>query len=192
MERQRSLEDLKQKAIAALRREPELIEPHEIQFLAHALVVPSSDPEDRKRHDAEVEMIAVRIASEYERDQGWTPRDVSNPPLARAAGLNDNPGFDILSTRPAFGATSRRSTVHEERAIEVKGRVGVGDIELTENEWSRACNSRDKYWLYVVYDCGTPNPRLMRVQDPFRKLIATAKGGVIIDQTEIIRTADAA
>ena len=21
---------------------------------------------------------------------------------------------------------------------------------------------RDKYWLYVVYDCGTPNPRLLR------------------------------
>ena len=189
-ERQRSLEDLKQKAIAALRREPELIEPREIQFLAHALVVPSSDPEDRKRHDAEVEMIAVRIASEYEREQGWTPRDVSTPPLARAAGLNDNPGFDILSTRPAFGATSHRSTVHEERAIEVKGRVAVGDIELTENEWSRACNSREKYWLYVVYDCGTSNPRLLRVQNPFYKLVANATGGVIVDETQIFGAAE--
>jgi len=71
----------------------------------------------------------------------------------------------------------------------VKGRVGVGDIELTENEWSRACNSRDGYWLYVVYDCGTPNPRLFRVQDPFKKLIATAKGGVIIDENEVLRAA---
>lgn len=189
-ERQRSLEDLKQKAVAALRREPELIAAREVQFLAHALVVPSSDPEDRKRHDAEVELIAVRIASEYEREQGWTPRDVSTPPLARAAGLTDNPGFDILSNRPAFGATSAKSTVLEERAIEVKGRVGVGDIELTENEWSRACNERDRYWLYVVYDCGMPNPRLLRVNDPFRKLIATAKGGVIIEENEIIGAAD--
>ncbi len=186
-ERQRSLEDLKQKAIAALRREPDLIEAREVQFLAHALVVSSSDPEDRKRHDAEVELIAVRIASEYEREQGWNPRDVATPPLARAAGLNDNPGFDILSQRPAFGATSRHSTVLEERVIEVKGRVGVGDIELTENEWSRACNSRDGYWLYVVYDCGTPNPRLLRVQNPFYKLIATAKGGVIIDENQVLR-----
>jgi superfamily II DNA or RNA helicase len=188
-ERQRSLEDLKQKAIAALRREPELIDTREVQFLAHALVVPSADPEDRKRHDAEVELIAVRISSEYEREQGWAPRDVSKPPLARAVGLNDNPGFDILSPRPAFDATSQKSTVYEERAIEVKGRVGVGDIELTENEWSRACNSRDKYWLYVVYDCGTPNPRLFRVQDPFRKLIATAKGGVIVDESQILGAA---
>jgi len=188
-QRQRSLEDLKQQALAALRREPELIEPREVTFLAHALAVPSSDPEDKKRHDAEIEKVAVRIAAEYERAQGWTPRDVSTPALARAAGLSDNPGFDILSNRPAFGATSGKSTVFEERAIEVKGRAGVGDIELTENEWSRACNSRDHYWLYVVYDCATPNPRLMRVQDPFYNLVATAKGGVIIDETEVFRAA---
>jgi len=75
-------------------------------------------------------------------------------------------------------------------AAEVKGRAGVGDIELTENEWSRACNSRDRYWLYVVYDCATPNPRLMRVQDPFYKLVATAKGGVIINECEIIGVAE--
>jgi len=189
--RQRSLEDLKVRAIAALRREPELIEPREITFLAHALVIPSSDPEDRKRHDAEIEKVAVMIATEYERSQGWTPRDVSTPSLARTAGLNDNPGYDILSNRPAFGATSAKSTVVEERAIEVKGRAAIGDIELTENEWSRACNLRDRYWLYVVYNSGTPNPRLFRVQDPFRKLIATAKGGVMIDETEVIRAADA-
>ena len=76
------------------------------------------------------------------------------------------------------------------RAIEVKGRAGVGDIELTENEWSRACNERERYWLYVVYNCGTPNPRLLRVNDPFRKLIATAKGGVLIDESEIARSAE--
>lgn len=29
----------------------------------------------------------------------------------------------------------------------------------------------------------------MRVQDPFYKLIATAKGGVTIDETEIFRAA---
>ena len=188
--RQRSLEELKQHAIAAIRREPELIEPREVAFLAHALVIPSSDPEDKKRHDAEIEKVAVMIAVEYECTQGWTPRDVSTPPLARASGLTDNPGFDILSNRPAFGATSSKSNVLEERAIEVKGRAGIGDIELTENEWSRACNLRDRYWLYVIYDCGTPNPRLLRVQDPFRKVIATAKGGVIVDETAIFGAAE--
>ncbi len=67
---------------------------------------------------------------------------------------------------------------------------GAGAIELTENEWSRARNLHDRYWLYVVYGCGTPNPRLFRVQDPFRKLIATGKGGVIIDEAEILRSAE--
>jgi len=82
-DRQRLLEDLKQRAIAALRREPELVEPREVTFLAHALVVPSADPEDKRRHDEEIEKVAVRLASEFERQQGWTPREVSRPPLAR-------------------------------------------------------------------------------------------------------------
>jgi superfamily II DNA or RNA helicase/DNA-binding XRE family transcriptional regulator len=188
-ERQRSLENRREKALAALRREPELIVPKDVTFLAHALVVNSTDPEDRRRHDDEIEKIAVMVASEYECENGWAPRDVSTPPLARAAGLTDNPGFDILSTRGAFGAKSERSNVLEERLIEVKGRAGVGDIELTENEWSRACNLRDRYWLYVVFDCGAPIPRLLRVQDPFRKLLANAKGGVIIEESEIMRAA---
>jgi len=191
-DRQRALETLKEQALATIHREPELIASGEIKFLVHALVIPSTDPEDRKRHDDEVERIAVRIASEYEREQGWTARDVSTPPLARTAGLSDNPGFDLLSTRPAFGATRESSTVFDERAIEVKGRAGIGDIELTENEWSRSCNLRDRYWLYVVYDCGSPAPRLLRVQDPFRKLIATAKGGVIVDEAEIFTAAERA
>jgi hypothetical protein len=87
----------------------------------------------------------------------------------------------------SFPRTHRKHPL--ERAIEVKGRAGACDIELTENERSRACNLRERYWLYVVYDCGTPNPRLLRVQDPFRKLIATAKGGVIIDETGVLRYA---
>jgi hypothetical protein len=77
----------------------------------------------------------------------------------------------------------------EERGIEVKGRVGVGEIELTENEWARACNLRDKYWLYAVFDCGGKQPRLFRVQDPFAKLIAKARGSVVIGYGDIVRSA---
>jgi Domain of unknown function (DUF3883) len=79
--------------------------------------------------------------------------------------------------------------VPEEPAIEVKGRAGVDDIELTENEWSRACILRDDHWLYVVYNCGTLNPRLLCIQNPFYKLIATAKGEVIVDETQIFGAA---
>jgi hypothetical protein len=45
-------------------------------------------------------------------------------------------------------------TPGDKRAIE-----RIGDVELTENEWVRACNQRDGYWLYVVFDCGTSHPR---------------------------------
>ncbi len=43
----------------------------------------------------------------------------------------------------------------------------------------------------VVFECGTSNPRLLRVQNPFMKLITNAKGGVMIDETEVLRAADA-
>ncbi|HPY63077.1 MAG TPA: hypothetical protein PLJ22_07995, partial [Kiritimatiellia bacterium] len=33
------------------------------------------------------------------------------------------------------------------------------------------CNLRGEYWLYVAYHCATPTPQLVRVQDPFAKLL---------------------
>ncbi len=73
-------------------------------------------------------------------------------------------------------------------AIEVEGRAG--DIELTGNQWNRARNSRDRYWVYVVYECGASNPRLLRIHDPFYKLNAAAKGWVISDESQIIGAAE--
>lgn len=115
-----------------------------------------------------------------EKAEGADVRDVSTPPKARLAGLSDYPGFDLFSKRPA-----------EERGIEVKGRVGTGAIELTENEWARAINERERYWLYAVFDCGTPNPRLFRVQDPFGKLVAKATSGVMIGFSQVVQAATA-
>lgn len=80
--------------------------------------------------------------------------------------------FDLLSHRP----------IGEQRCIEVKGRRGVGDIELKENEWAKAANLRGQYWLYVVYDCAAASARLLRISDPFVKLMVRARGGVIIDE----------
>jgi hypothetical protein len=72
----------------------------------------------------------------------------------------------------------------------VKGRSGIGDVELTENEWAKACNERDRYWLYVVFDCGSPHPRLLRVRDPFGTLLAISKSSVVISPIEFIKTAE--
>lgn len=171
--RQRLLASLREQAIASLRREPELIAPREVTFLAHALVVPSNDPGDKKRHDKEIEAIAVKFAWGYEEANSAILKDVSTPQLARAVNLMDYPGFDLLSVRPSG----------DERAIEVKGRAGIGDVELTENEWVKACNLRDRYWLYVVFDCASSHPRLLRIQDPFGKLIVRSKTSVVKEES---------
>ena len=179
-DRQKSLENRKRAALESLRKEPDLIRSEAIQFLAHALVLPSDDPVDQKQFDAQVEEIAMNVATAHEEAAGAVVRDVSKPNLARAAGLTDNPGFDLLSHHPIRG----------QRGIEVKGRAGIGDVELTENEWAKACNERQRYWLYVVFDCGTTHPRLLRVRDPFGKLIVKAKGSVRIDNAAIFQAAE--
>jgi hypothetical protein len=174
--RQRMIDARKHRALELLRLEPERLGAGPINVFALALAVPAMSAAARKRFDDDVEAAAVAIASAWEEASGATVRDVSTPPKARAAGLSDHPGFDLLATY----ADGRR------RAIEVKGRAEGGRIEVTENEWGRACNLRGDYWIYVVYACATPHPRLIRVQDPFAALLVKARGGVFVNETDVV------
>ncbi|MCS6897385.1 MAG: helicase-related protein, partial [Nitrospira sp.] len=178
-EQQRLLAQRRQEALAVLRREPELIGVGNVEFIAHALVVPSSDPADREQFDATTDEVAMALAWAFEESAGAIVKDVHTPELARAAGLSDYPGFDLWSIRPT-----------EKRSIEVKGRAGVGEVEISANEWAKACNLRNGYWLYVVFDCATPNPRLVRVRDPFGALLAKTKGSVMVSAKAILEAAD--
>ena len=63
-------------------------------------------------------------------------------------------------------------------------------MEVSANEWAKACNLRDRYWVYVVFDSATPHPRLLRIQDPFAKLLVRAKGGMVIEEREIFEAAE--
>jgi len=195
-QQQRLMHTRREDIIRVLRREPELIGPGAVTFIAHALVVPSADPLDIKEQRANVEALAMHIAQAYEEAEGATVIDVHTPALARKANLPPHPGFDLLSTRPG----------QESRGIEVKGRAATTEVEIYDNEWAKACNMRGRYWLYVVYDCVTPKPRLVRVQDPFGKLLArqfsTAReeertirgtvhvGGVRVSACQILEAAD--
>lgn len=176
-QRQRLIADQREQALLTLRREPELISIGTTTWLAHALVVPTSDPVEIQHRDDRIEAIAMQVAIAYEQARGAAVKDVHTPELARAAGLGDYPGFDILSISPD-GA---------ERAIEVKGRANSGDILISENEWASACNHRQKYWLYVVYDCATATPTLIPVNDPWAKLLTRAQN-FLIKKEEIIHT----
>ncbi|MBF0191607.1 MAG: DUF3883 domain-containing protein [Magnetococcales bacterium] len=178
---QREIAMRREKALSMLRREPELIVPGRVDFIAHALVVPSQEDADQEAFDANTEKVAMEMVRVYEEALGATVRFIHTPALAMAASLPDHPGFDIFATYPDG----------KRRCIEVKGRAGIGDVEVTENEWARACNLRHDYWLYVVYHCATPRPQLVRVQDPFGRLLVKAKGSVMIGSQQILQVSEA-
>ena len=152
-------------ALRQLAEAPERLYSGETRLLAHALVIPAPDSAEFERYDEGVEEMAVRIASEWERDHGGHLQDVSKPAKARAAGLPDWPGFDLFSIRPDG----------ERRNIEVKGRAGKGGIQVEENEWKQASHLGASYWLYVVLDCATSRPTLLRIRNPFRLFVASRR-----------------
>ncbi len=109
------------RALNVLRREPELVAPGAVEFIAHALVTPPQDTAAHLQFAADVEQIAMDWVQAVEEAAGARVEWVHTPPLARAAGLPDHPGFDLLAHRP--DGTRRH--------IEVKGRAGWGAVEMT-------------------------------------------------------------
>ncbi|MFG3130198.1 helicase-related protein [Streptomyces tendae] len=129
-----------------------------VTVLAQAVLLPppaSSNPVDvwaehaangRGLSDPEIERIAVQISMDHEYAHG--SEDLRSVEA-------DNLGFDLVSQR-----------AETTRYIEVKGRAGVGSVELTWSEYIAAGKFGPAYWLYVVLDCATDHPRLYRIQDP--------------------------
>lgn len=167
-----ALPEKRKRAEANLRAEIEAMRLGPVVKYVRAFVVPPpmhSELLTESRRDAEA--IAIDVARTYEQERGAVVTDVSNPQLRR--------GFDLESVGPG----------EEMRYIEVKGRSGVGSVELTPNEWRQAANHPDRYWLYVVYHCET-DPQLYQHQDPFRTLIADPTGSVKINASEIMKHRD--
>jgi len=175
-QRQRDLAHRREAAIARVRIEPDELSAGDVEFIAHAYVVPTSDPELKERFDADVEATAVRIVTEFEERFGAHVLDVSRPDRARAAGLEDYPGFDLLSRR-SDGA---------QRAIEVKGRATIGAVQMTLNELVKAASLGDEAWLYVVYECASVTPELQRVRNPANVLRHRISGHAIIEHGAIV------
>ncbi|MDR0827628.1 MAG: DUF3883 domain-containing protein [Desulfovibrio sp.] len=165
IERIRHLNEERDAALTALLGEPDKVLPGSVTFIAHALVLPEVEcaGDDAWRQD-NIEALAMNAVRSYESDFGDV-RPVHTAALARAQGLQDYPGFDVLSFRSADGGKRER------RCIEVKGTRGSEAVEMSENEWDRAMNLRSEYWLYVVAECASPTPRLIRIQDPAWKLL---------------------
>jgi hypothetical protein len=102
--------------------------------------------------DEEIEKIAVRVAMEHERAQGWVVESVET----------ESRGYDLLSRKPH---PSEPGAFVAARFLEVKGRAGVGEVALSANEYRTAQRFGDDFWLYVVFDCAT-TPSLKAIKNP--------------------------
>jgi len=113
------------------------------RFIGMARIVPEIDA--TMVNDADIEKIGMEMTMSHERQQGWTPEDVSK----------ENLGFDVRSTSPDG----------HKRYIEVKARAEVGAVALTQNEWFKAKRFGDEYYLYAVLNASR-TPVLYKVQNP--------------------------
>jgi hypothetical protein len=147
-----------------------LVRPGPVHHVATALVLPPrSDtpagpgqaPEDvdtdlRRRSEKAAEDMAVA----FETSRGWECQRVGHLKI----------GFDIRSLGPADPQTGYRDPVQGIRRIEVKGRSRGFSIRLTTNEWYKAAQLGDSYWLYVVWDPLGPSPELVTIRNPAARL----------------------
>lgn len=128
--------------------------------------------EAEAREQVESEQIAIEEVKRRERAEGSTAiEDVSNPQLKN--------GFDLRVLR-ADGTV---------RYVEVKGCRSEAAVELEANEWAQAANHRDKYWLYVVFNCADV-PTLLRIRDPFGALMGQETGAIRINVSQIKAAAE--
>ena len=97
----------------------------------------------------------------YETGRGWECERVGHLKI----------GFDVRSMGPADPQTGYRDPVEGIRRIEAKGRTRGHPIRLTTNEWYKAAQLGDSYWLYVVWDpLGTPDPLPLIIRNPVKHL----------------------
>ena len=82
----------------------------------------------------QVELNAMNYSMNYERNKYRNPADVSS----------QNLGYDIKS-----------SDSNETRLIEVKGKADSGNIEITTNEWDKAKEHENNYFLYIIYNANS-------------------------------------
>lgn len=152
-ERLNLLIEKKEKRLEDLRLMSE-VAPKAPEVLGCAYVVPLTQVEYQGHYgmtrDDEVEAIAMEVAMNYERSQGWAPEDVSA----------NNEGYDIRSiSKDAL-----------KRYIEVKGRAGSdGSVMISENEYNRLLQLGEAAWLYIVTHCAT-GPLLHRLRNPAKNL----------------------
>ena len=141
-----------------------------LRHVASCLVMPPDTTADRFPELAEeldaglkrrVELAAEDVVVAYEETQGRECERVGHLKI----------GFDIRSLAPPNSQTGYRDPVTGVRRIEVKGRKQGQPVRLTTNEWYKAQQLGDTYWLYVVWDpLDNPDPVPLMVKNPAKHL----------------------
>ena len=103
----------------------------------------------------ESERLAMEAVMDFERSQGFEPRDVSK----------ENRGYDVESRYPKNHAKAGKL-----RFIEVKGRVADADtVTVTKNEILTALNKPDDYILALVFVGANGAERPRYLTKPFEQ-----------------------
>lgn len=166
-ERQRQYQDRKKRLADLIEREKSLTISTPA-FLGVVRVVPSGAVPDTLRENAESEQAAMEASMSFERQNKRNPTDMS-----KKVGL----GYDIKSTGGS-----------EIRYIEVKGRHGEGDVSLTHNEWFKAKQMGQDYYLYVVWNTGTDSTKDLHpivIRDPANSLASKQSVDYVVNTEEI-------
>ncbi len=177
---ERDLEDLERTKEEKIRNAENLIivRSGPVNHIASFFVLPPGDlPEfstfvESEEEKKKSERAAMKIVMQYEREERkWEPDDVSKFKL----------GFDIRSLSPPDPKSGYRVV----RRIEVKGRKRGQNVRLSVNEWLKAKQLKDTYWLYVVWNPTQPDYEMVRISDPANKLEYAAKEIKSISHYEI-------
>lgn len=121
-------------------------------FVGAIRIIPATEVDDtdtQPYNKSEIEQIGMKCAIHHEDTRGCTVTDVSA----------ENLGFDLRS----------KTSDGKVRCIEVKARSGRDPVVLTSNEWFRAKQLKDDYFLYIVLNAAT-QPQLYIIQDPANQI----------------------
>ena len=141
-----------------------------VRHVASCLVLPPDAPpagaseraaEPAAALNRRIELAAEDVAVAWEESRGRECERVGHLKI----------GFDVRSLAPPDPQTGGRDPADGVRRIEVKGRRRGQPVRLTTNEWYKAQQLGDTYWLYVVWDpLDDPDPAPLRVRNPAARL----------------------
>ena len=152
-EQKERYEDEKEKLEQACQREITLVRKPPV-FTGAIRVCPAiegNETETLMPNRLEIERIGMEHATRHEEAQGCVVADVSAKNL----------GFDLRSKTPNGKV----------RCIEVKARAERAPVVLTSNEWFRAKQLKDDYFLYIVLNAAT-QPESYIIQNPAEEVDA--------------------